>query len=167
MNTLFDIPAVACMLILVFSMFDKKRLLVMTAALYVLELLYHFLILHTIGPFTSDQTFIRLGLGATVIAGSIAIARYRINRRQEVRKRYDLTLAQLETSGRQNAEFLSNVSHELRTPINMVLGLSDVILEKIFLRISGQICSPYSWQANAFPTRSTTCWTIQRLWKAH
>lgn len=130
MNTLFDIPAVACMLILVFSMFDKKRLLVMTAALYVLELLYHFLILHTIGPFTSDQTFIRLGLGATVIAGSIAIARYRINRRQEVRKRYDLTLAQLETSGRQNAEFLSNVSHELRTPINMVLGLSDVILEK-------------------------------------
>ena len=28
MNTLFDIPAVACMLILVFSMFDKKRLLV-------------------------------------------------------------------------------------------------------------------------------------------
>ncbi len=127
---LFDIPAVACLLILVFSMFDKKRLLFMTAALYVLELLYHFFILHTIGSYTSSQTFIRLGLGATVIAGAIAIARFRINRRQESRKRYDITLAQLETSGRQNAEFLSNVSHELRTPINMVLGISEVILEK-------------------------------------
>ena len=45
MSTLFDIPAIACMLILVFSMFNKKRLLFMTAALYVLELLYHFFIL--------------------------------------------------------------------------------------------------------------------------
>lgn len=129
-STLFDIPAVACMLILVFSMFDKKRLLFMTAALYVLELLYHFFLLHTIRPHMGALDFIRLGLGATVMTGSIAIARYRINRREEVRKRYDQTLAQLETAGRQNAEFLSNVSHELRTPINMVLGISEVLLAK-------------------------------------
>ena len=56
-TTLFDIPAVACMLVLVFSMFNRKRLLVMTAALYILELLYHFLILHTIGPYTTTQSF--------------------------------------------------------------------------------------------------------------
>ena len=129
-STLFDVPAVACMLILVFSMFDKKRLLFMTAALYVLILLYHFFILHTIGHYTGTQNLIRLGLGAIVISGAIAIARYRINRRQESRNIYDSTLTQLETAGRQNAEFLSNVSHELRTPINMVLGLSEVILEK-------------------------------------
>lgn len=129
-TTLFDIPAVACMLILVFSMFNKKRLLVMTAALYILELLYHFFILHTIGPYTGTQNLIRLGLGAMVLSGAIAIARYRINRRLESRRMYESTLSQLETAGRQNAEFLSNVSHELRTPINMVLGLSEVILEK-------------------------------------
>ena len=49
--TLFDIPAIACMLLLVFSMFDKKRLLYMTVALYVLELLYHCFILHTLNPY--------------------------------------------------------------------------------------------------------------------
>ena len=38
-RSLYDIPAVACMVILIFSMFDKKRLLYMTAALYVVELL--------------------------------------------------------------------------------------------------------------------------------
>ena len=31
---LYDIPAVACMLLLIFSMFNKKRLLYMTAGLY-------------------------------------------------------------------------------------------------------------------------------------
>ncbi len=128
--TLFDIPSVACMIILVFSMFDKKRLLYMTAALYMLELAYHFVILHTITYDMGLQNIIRLGMGSTVIAGAMAIATYRINRRREARKRYDNTLIQLETAGRQNAEFLSNVSHELRTPINMVLGISEVILEK-------------------------------------
>lgn len=128
--TLFDIPSVACMIILVFSMFDKRRLLYMTAALYVLELIYHFFILHTITYDMGAENLVRLVMGASVIAGAMAIAIFRINRRRDSRRRYDNTLAQLETSGRQNAEFLSNVSHELRTPINMVLGISDVILEK-------------------------------------
>lgn len=128
--TLFDIPAIACMLLLVFSMFDKKRLLYMTVALYVLELLYHCFILHTLNPYMGVQNMIRIGFGIIVVLGSTSIAIYRINRRLESRQRYDATLAELEKSGKQNAEFLSNVSHELRTPINMVLGISEVILEK-------------------------------------
>ncbi|MCI8659773.1 MAG: response regulator [Lachnospiraceae bacterium] len=128
--TLFDIPAVACMIILVFSMFHKKRLLYMTAALYVLELMYHLFILHTITFDMGTQNIVRLGLGATVVAGAMAIAIYRIKRRLEAKRKFDSTVKELETAGRQNAEFLSNVSHELRTPINMVLGISEVILEK-------------------------------------
>ncbi len=128
--TLFDIPAIACMMLLIFSMFDKKRLLYMTVSLYVLILLYHSFVLHTINHDMSTQDIIRLGFGSTVVAGSMAIARYRIKRRQETRIKHESTLAQLEKAGQQNAEFLSNVSHELRTPINMVLGISEVILEK-------------------------------------
>ncbi len=128
--TLFDIPAVACMLVLVFSMFNKKRLLYMTAALYVLVLLYQFLLLHTITRAMGPQEMVRLGFGITVVIGSMAIAIYRINRRRETKKEHDATLALLEESGKQNAEFLSNVSHELRTPINMVIGISEVLLEK-------------------------------------
>lgn len=128
--TLFDIPGVACMMVLVFSMSDKTRLLYMTAALYVLVLLYHFFLLGTITYGMETDDMIRLGLGVTVVAGSMTIARYRINRRLGSRQRYEATLVQLEKAGRQNAEFLSNVSHELRTPINMVLGISEVILEK-------------------------------------
>lgn len=118
------------MMILVYSMFDKKRLLYMTAALYVLVLLYHFFILRTITSNMGTQNMIRMGLGITVVAGSMLISRFRINRRLESRAIYDNTLAELKKSERQNAEFLSNVSHEIRTPINMVLGISEVILEK-------------------------------------
>jgi signal transduction histidine kinase/CheY-like chemotaxis protein/HPt (histidine-containing phosphotransfer) domain-containing protein len=129
-NSLFDIPAVACMMILVFSMFDTKRLLFMTAVLYVVELMYHWLVLGTITPDMEDTEVVRLVLGVCVTVGAISIARYRINRRLETRRDFDKTLRELETAGRQNAVFLSNVSHELRTPINMVIGISEVVLEK-------------------------------------
>ncbi len=128
--SLYDIPAVVCIMILIFSMFDRKRLIYMTAALYMLVLLYHFLFLDTITPETEPREILRLGIGVAVMMGAASIARYRIDRRKADRRRYDNAFAELETAGRQNAEFLSNVSHELRTPINMVLGISEVTLEK-------------------------------------
>ncbi len=127
---LFDISAVACMLVLIFSMFDRKRLLYLMVALYMFVLLYHLLILHTIAYEMGYQNMIRLGIGATVVLGAVLIARCRIDRRNAARTRYESTLAQLETAGRQNADFMSNVSHEIRTPINMVLGISEIALEK-------------------------------------
>ncbi len=127
---LFDIPAVACMMLLIFSMFDKKRLLYMTVGLYLLEILYQFFLLRTISFDMGAQDLVRLGFGATLIAGAYAIAMYRINRRREAKKLHESLLAELETAGKQNAEFLSNVSHELRTPINMVIGISEVALQK-------------------------------------
>ncbi len=129
-SSLYDIPAVACMVILVFSMFDKKRLLYMTAALYMVELLYHFLILSSISRDMEPKDVIRLGIDVSVTVGALAIARYRIKRRLDGRKQMESAYAELEKAGRQNAVFLSNVSHELRTPINMVLGISEVVLEK-------------------------------------
>lgn len=128
--SLFDIPAVACMVLLIFSMMDKKLPLYLITALYILQLLYHLFILRTIAPDITVQEVIRLCLGATVVAGAVAIARYRINRRMEDRKQQSSTMAQLAAAKRQNAQFLSNISHEFRTPVNMVLGLSEVALEK-------------------------------------
>ena len=47
-TSLFDIPAVACILILALFMMNKKWILHVTVSLYALEMLYHGLILHTI-----------------------------------------------------------------------------------------------------------------------
>lgn len=102
----------------------------MMIVLYLFSLLYHFLLLHTISLDMGYQNMVRLGIGGVIVFGATAIARYRISRRNSARKHYDNTLAQLEKAGRQNADFMSNVSHEFRTPINMVIGISEVTLEK-------------------------------------
>ncbi len=129
-DILFDIPVVACILLLIFSLRDRRRLLYMTGGLYILELLYHFFIFHTISSHMSVQETTRLVLGGIVTVGAFLIARYRLDRRRAARRKHETTLAELEAAGRQNAEFLSNVSHELRTPINMVIGISEVALGK-------------------------------------
>ena len=129
-TSLFDIPAMACILILALFMLNRKWILHVTVSLYVLELLYHTLILHTISPQMEFRDAFRLGLGAIVTLCGAALARYWINRRNVQRKWYERIFAELETAGKQNAVFLSNVSHELRTPINMVIGISEVALGK-------------------------------------
>ncbi len=127
-SSLFDAPALACILILALFMLNKKWILYAIVSLYLLELLYHALILHTFSAQMSNQEIFRLGLGAFVILGGSALAAYWINRRDAQRQWYERIFEELETAGKQNAVFLSNVSHELRTPINMVIGISEVAL---------------------------------------
>lgn len=129
-SSLFDAPAVACILILALFMLNKKWIMYVTAALYGLILLYHGLVLHTIFIRMGNEDLFRLGLGIAVTFGGVALARYWIEQRSVQRKWYERVFTELETSGKQNAVFLSNVSHELRTPINMVIGISEVALGK-------------------------------------
>ncbi|MEY8360408.1 response regulator [Anaerotruncus colihominis] len=129
-TSLFDIPAVACVLILTLFMLNKKWILHVIISLYVLELLYHGLILHTISYQLEPQEVFRLGLGVVVTFSAAVLAGYWINQRRTQRKWYESVFAELETAGKQNAVFLSNISHELRTPINMVIGISEVALGK-------------------------------------
>lgn len=129
-DSLFDLSAVACMMVIVFSLFDRHLLLYILEGLYLMDLLYHLLWLHTITSGMSVSNVVSLVLGIVLMTGTVLIARYKINMRKEVKKSYVRAFTELETAERQNTVFLSNVSHELRTPINMVLGISEVILEK-------------------------------------
>ena len=128
--SLYDIPAVACIVVFIFSMLDRKRLLYVTAALYVLVLLYHYLILQTVFSYMPSQDVMRLALGAVVVFGAVGVARYRVDRRLAEQRQKERLVEQLAAAGRENVVLLSNVSHEFRTPINMVMGISEIILEK-------------------------------------
>ena len=129
-SSLFDVPAVACIIILALFMLNKTWVLYVLEALYALILLYHVFILRTISTQIAFQEGFRLGLGAMVTFGGVMLARYWIKQRSAQRKWYNHVFTELETVGKQNAVFLSNVSHELRTPINMVIGISEVALGK-------------------------------------
>ena len=82
-----DLPAVVCIMILVFSMLDSRRLVYMTVVLYGMQLLYHIFVLHTFSDSIGIRDAIHLMIGLMVAAGAAAIARYRINRRLEARRR--------------------------------------------------------------------------------
>ena len=129
-TSLYDMPAVACVIILALFMLNKKRVLYILEVLYVLGLLYHFLVLHTISHQLEFRDAFRLGMGAAVTFGGTALAKYWIKKRNAQQEWYNHMFTELETTGKQNAVFLSNVSHELRTPINMVIGISEVALGK-------------------------------------
>lgn len=129
-SSLYDIPLVACMALLLLSLLNRKRLLYLAAFLYVMLLLYHFLVLDTINLEMKGEDIFRLMLGASAVLGALTVTKYRINRRLVEREKYVSMQEQLATAVRQNAEFLSNVSHELRTPVNMVIGISEVALGK-------------------------------------
>lgn len=128
--SLFEMPALACIMILTLFMLNKSWMLYMIVALYLLELLYHFLILHTITYDMERWDAFRLLFGLTITLGGATLGRYWIGRRNVQRAWYENVFAELERTGKQNAVFLSNVSHEIRTPINMVIGISEVILGK-------------------------------------
>lgn len=129
-SSLYDIPMVACIVLLLLSLLNRKCLLYLAMLLYAVELLYHFLLLDTINGDIKDNDVLRLLMGAAAVIGSVIVARYRIDRRRRERAKYGDMQKQLETAVRQNADFLSNVSHELRTPVNMVIGISEVTLGK-------------------------------------
>ncbi len=129
-SSFFDIPLLACVLIVILSLLSRKRLLYMPAALYVLLLAYHFLLLDTISPQMEMGDALRMLMGVAAVAGVATVGRYRINRRRREQDKYLSMQEQLETAVQQNADFLSNVSHELRTPVNMVIGISEVALGK-------------------------------------
>jgi signal transduction histidine kinase len=48
---------------------------------------------------------------------------------------------QLETAMRYKSQFLANMSHELRTPLNGILGLTEMILDKIYGEVPEKIRS--------------------------
>lgn len=129
-SSLYDIALLACIVLLLLSLLNRKRLLYIALALYVAQLLYHFLLLNTIREDMRDGNILRLLMGASGVIGSVVVARYRINRRRREREKFNSMQEELGTAVRQNADFLSNVSHELRTPVNMVIGISEVTLGK-------------------------------------
>ena len=105
-SSLYDIPAVACIIILALFSLNKKWVVYALESLYALALLYHIFILHTISYDTKFQDGIRLGLGIAVTFCGAALAGYWIKQRSIQRKWYDHMFADLEASGKQNAVFL-------------------------------------------------------------
>jgi signal transduction histidine kinase len=104
-------------------------------------------------------------IGAVAIAIALMILRWNSKLEHTVKERttkLEAANKRLEAQERSRREFINIAAHELRTPIQPILGLSEIILERILnlgkkleLRQGGVVYKQLE-NANAIPTRSTS-----------
>ena len=150
-TTFFFILPVVCVCMCIFSFTDH---------IYMMNLLlFEFFILFAMQIFMSfsdgnlitdpgavTRIIVHIAIGISVCVSCIRSIQMRQSSREEIRDLED----RLKANDRDMDDFLSNISHELRTPVNVVNGMSDLLLkrgggEEAFavkeagLRLTGQI----------------------------
>lgn len=129
-TSLFDLPVIVGIMLFVFSLLDRKLLLHLTVAVYYFIVFYQCFVLRTVGIGSPLLDISRLLLDLAGVTAAMLLAGYLIDRRALEMDSLGQLSSQLERARQQNADFLANISHELRTPINMVMGISGVMLER-------------------------------------
>ncbi|MBP5565663.1 MAG: response regulator [Lachnospiraceae bacterium] len=129
-TSFFDVAFVATLIISLVSLLDS---------LFVLNLVFIecviFMILQIVMLFFNDVTvdsidIARIILQFFALVVIFEIARMSIIYRLEYRKRISEIEELMDANNSDMEDFLSNISHELRTPINVVNGMSMLLLKK-------------------------------------
>ena len=128
-TSIYDLAPVMIVIIIMYISTETYRIISLCVAAYFFTMLYDFIFvagnLMEFTPLTITRTMLHLAL--VYMAGRLS--KIIIRRRRMERKNTDKIIAALEETNRRTEDFLTNVSHELRTPINVVTGLTAVMLK--------------------------------------
>lgn len=129
-GTVTDIPILLCLFIIVLSRQNDGKLLLLVAGSYLIYIFENIFVIHYLTPETEQIVFSRIALGIICLIAATAISLYFMtisNREQEEK---DRLRKEAENAREDTKRFLSNMSHELRTPINVVGGISELMLSE-------------------------------------
>lgn len=128
-TSIYDLAPVMIVVIIMYISTEMYSIINFCMAAYFFTICYDFVFI--VGrsiEFTSLMiTRTMLHLMLVYMAGRLA--KIIIRRRRQERKNTNDIVAALEDTNRRTEDFLTNVSHELRTPINVVTGLTAVMLK--------------------------------------
>ena len=124
-----DIPILLCLLIVILSRQNDVKLVLLTALSYPIYIAVNIFITGYLNADTPNTVYSRIALGIFCLSFAAGIAVYfiRICRKDENEK--DELRQDAENAKNETKQFLANMSHELRTPINVICGLSELMLD--------------------------------------
>ena len=128
-TSMYDMAPVMVMVIILYSSTEMYSIIRLCMLTYVLTMCYDFVFVlrgaWDFSPLTVTRTLLHFSL--VFMAGYLAKLMM-LRRRKEI-KNTDNIILQLEETNHRTEDFLTNVSHELRTPINVVTGITAVMLK--------------------------------------
>lgn len=128
-TSIYDLAPVMIVLIIMYISTEMYSVINLCMAAYFFTMFYDFVFI--VGRFVEFTPLIitrtLLHLALVYMAGRLS--KIIIRRRRQERKNTNDIIAALEETNRRTEDFLTNVSHELRTPINVVTGLTAVMLK--------------------------------------
>ncbi len=128
-TSIYDMAPVMIVVIIMYISTEKYSIVNLCMGAYFFTMFYDLVFVTgktmEFTPLLVTRTLLHLML--VYMAGRLS--KIIIRRRRLERKKTDDIITELEETNRRTEDFLANVSHELRTPINVVTGLTAVMLK--------------------------------------
>jgi signal transduction histidine kinase/CheY-like chemotaxis protein len=130
-TSLFDVVAVVALVMIGFSFFDQVYMMHLFVAEYVIIMCMQIMMAHGSGSIVFDG----LNISRVILHFSVIFLIYfscvkAISDRAEYNDSLQDMNVRINRNEADMEDFLSNISHELRTPINVVNGMSDLLINE-------------------------------------
>ncbi|MCR4685658.1 MAG: hypothetical protein K5649_09350 [Lachnospiraceae bacterium] len=138
-TSFFDVALVAALLLTLFSMMDHKWMMNLILGEFVVIMAMQVYMKHLSGASDFDViTIARILFHLAIVFATYVFCRITIQNRLESADRLEQDAEDIENYDKDMEDFLSNISHELRTPVNVVNGMSTLLMKK---RMDGELRS--------------------------
>ncbi|MBR6451337.1 MAG: response regulator [Lachnospiraceae bacterium] len=130
-SSFYDVCTVITLMIVLFSLYDRLYVMTLIVIEYVVIMIYQFAYVVEPGDLTFDTlTVSRLLLQVVIVVSILFICRLSVIERLEKAEALEERNDDMEKNENDMEDFLSNISHELRTPVNVVNGMSELMIKR-------------------------------------
>ncbi|MBQ7558182.1 MAG: response regulator [Lachnospiraceae bacterium] len=130
-TSLFDVALTIILVMVTYSVFNRVVIMNVVLIEYFIIMFIHFINFPGGDPVPHDKlTVFRLLLHVVIVLLIYYFSVRTINDRLEDEEENRIKEERVEKNDANMEDFLSNISHELRTPVNVVNGMSDLLIKR-------------------------------------